>query len=136
MAAVRSSGTLIERKLGAAMWAAGIRYRKQYRRVIGRPDFAIPGAKVAVFCDSSFWHGRGWPESAAAFKTNRSFWTKKIEANITRDLKVNRVLAESGWQVIRFWDTEILQSVGACVEKVQVRLRAVRKQKDDENRSN
>lgn len=124
MARVRSSGSKIERTLGSAMWAAGIRYRKQYRRAPGRPDFAVPRAKLAIFCDSSFWHGRRWPEAASAFRTNRQFWLSKIERNIQRDTEVNRMLADLGWKVLRFWDDEILKQCGECVATV-LRSRAL-----------
>jgi DNA mismatch endonuclease (patch repair protein) len=118
MSRVKSSGSVIERKLGKAMWAAGIRYRKQYRRLVGRPDFAVVWAKVAIFCDSSFWHGRGWPKSAEQIKSNRGFWLKKIEGNIARDKAVNRSLGDLGWKVVRFWDSDILGNVDKCVTKV------------------
>jgi DNA mismatch endonuclease Vsr len=100
------------------MWAAGIRYRKQYGKVPGRPDFVIVYAKIAIFCDSSFWHGRNWPESAAAFRTNRDFWLPKIEGNIRRDGEVNEQLARLGWTVLRFWDDDILKRTDACVAAV------------------
>lgn len=137
MAGGKSSGTKIETVLGAAMWKQGIHYRKQYRKVPGRPDFAVVHAKIAVFCDSSFWHGRGWPEAAAAFRTNRDFWLPKIAGNIRRDIKVNELLDRLGWIVLRFWDTDILKRTDSCVEAV---LRAVDMRDnfagDDENSSN
>ena len=122
MSRVRSSGSQIERMLGAAMWAAGIRYRKQYSKVPGRPDFAVVGKKVAIFCDSSFWHGRNWPDAAADIKSNREFWISKIERNIRRDKVVNEQLTEMGWRALRFWDDEITTRPDACVDIV---LRAV-----------
>jgi len=124
MSRVKASGSLIERTLGSAMWGLGLRYRKQYRSALGRPDFAFPGARVAVFCDSSFWHGRGWPDAAQAIQTNRSFWIPKIERNIARDLEVNAGLSGAGWLVVRFWDDEILSDAENCAKRV---LRLVRK---------
>jgi DNA mismatch endonuclease, patch repair protein len=136
MARVKSSGSRIEIALGSAMWKEGIRYRKQYRRVPGRPDFAIVHAKVAIFCDSSFWHGRGWPESAVAFRTNRDFWLPKIEGNIRRDAEVNELLARLGWTVLRFWDDDILKRTDACVASVLRALEvAYNLADDDENGS-
>lgn len=122
MSRVRSSGTNIERVLGKALWSAGIRYRKQYGKVPGRPDYAFVGAKIAIFCDSSFWHGRGWPDAADAIKSNRDFWVAKIEYNIARDREVDRQLAGIGWQVIRFWDDEILKHTASCVDRVKAML--------------
>lgn len=125
MSRVRSSGSQIEKELGKALWASGLRYRKQYTRVTGKPDFAIVFARVAVFCDSSFWHGRNWPESAAAIKSNRKFWIPKINRTIARDREVNRSLRQLGWLVIRFWDSQILRNPVRCAQKV---LKAVRQQ--------
>jgi DNA mismatch endonuclease Vsr len=78
------------------MWTAGIRCRKQYRKVPSRLDFAVPLAKLAIFFDSSFWHCRGWPKAVSAFRTTREFWPPKIEGNIRPDAEVNRLLAEVG----------------------------------------
>lgn len=118
------------------MWRQGLQYRKQYRKVPGRPDFAIVHAKVAIFCDSSFWHGRGWPDAAAAFRTNRDFWLPKIEGNIRRDAEVNELLARLGWTVLRFWDDDILKRTDACVATVLRTLEvALCLADDDENSS-
>jgi len=118
MSKVKPSGSEIERLLGSAMHSLGLRYRKQYK-FIGRPDFAFPRWKVAVFCDSDFWHGRDWDERKAEIKTNRDFWLPKIERNITRDQTVNEALQKEGWVVLRFWEDEILADPLACAEKVK-----------------
>lgn len=126
MSRVRSSGSLIERTLGPALWAAGIRYRKQYKKIPGRPDFVVVYAQVAIFCDSSFWHGRGWPAAAKAFKHNKGFWITKIKGNIARDREVNRKLKRLGWTVVRFWGEDILLKTDQCVARVKA-LPSVRK---------
>ena len=110
MSAVRSKGSRIEKKLGSALWAAGVRYRKHYP-VIGKPDFALPGYKIAIFCDSHFWHGYKWEERKHDHKINKNFWYKKIERNIERDKEVNYMLTAMGWKVIRFWEHEINEDV-------------------------
>lgn len=122
MSRIRSSGSRIERILGTALWSAGIRYRKQYGKVPGRPDFAIVHANIAIFCDSSFWHGRGWPTAAKEFKRNKNFWIAKISGNIARDREVNRQLKRFGWTVFRFWDDDILQNTDRCVSRVKALL--------------
>lgn len=71
MSRVRGSDTVIEQKLGKALWAAGIRYRKQYKKLIGKPDFVVVWTKVAIFCDSSFWHGRNWANAQKAIKSKQ-----------------------------------------------------------------
>lgn len=123
MSRVRSSGSVIERTLGKALWAAGVRYRKQYRKIPGRPDFVVVHAKIAIFCDSSFWHGRDWPQASKKFKSNRGFWIRKIKRNIVRDCEVNDALKKLGWKVLRFWDDEITTSTEKCVSRVRLELR-------------
>lgn len=118
MSSVRSKGSKIERRLGSALWAAGVRYRKHHP-ITGKPDFALPGCKIAIFCDSNFWHGRNWGKAAKAeFRTNKEFWIKKIERNIERDKEVNESLQNQGWTVIRFWEDEIKKKLDWCVDTV------------------
>jgi DNA mismatch endonuclease (patch repair protein) len=117
MSRIRGKDTGIERALAMAMWRQGLRYRKHYKAP-GTPDFAFPGVKVAVFCDSAFWHGRDWPKLKEQIRANRNFWLPKIERNIARDAEVNRLLASEGWVVLRFWDDEIERDPEGCARKV------------------
>lgn len=118
MQAVRSKDTLIERTFRKALWAKGLRYRKNYSSVYGKPDIAFPSVKVAVFCDSNFWHGRNWEQRKFDIKSNTEFWLNKIQRNIDRDAKVNQVLEEQGWIVVRFWEDEIFDHLQECTQKV------------------
>lgn len=119
MSRVRSSGSVIERQLGTALWKAGFRYRKQYS-IIGKPDFVLVSRRVAIFCDSEFWHGYRWGIKAkAAFKSNQEYWFTKIERNRKRDRKVKRELERQGWIVLRFWEHEISSNLENCVRRVK-----------------
>lgn len=120
---------MIERRLGKALWSEGIRYRKQYRHVPGRPDFAIVWARIAIFCDSSFWHGRDWSNAAKKIKTNRDFWIRKIERNIARDREVKRLLSMQGWSCLRFWDDRILAAPEKCAARVVALLKRSRRKR-------
>lgn len=119
MQAVRPTGSDIEKRLARALWSRGYRYRKNYRKVIGNPDIAFPRLKIAVFCDSEFWHGKDWDIKKQDFKSNREFWIPKIERNIKRDEEVNKVLKKKGWRVIRFWGKEITKQLEDCVKIVE-----------------
>ena len=118
---VRSKDTSIELKLRKALWHAGIRYRKNWKELPGKPDIAITKYKIAVFCDSGFWHGRDF-EITQKPATNAEFWEKKIKRNMERDQEVNRELNGLGWQVIRFWDTDINKDLDGCVMTVKERI--------------
>lgn len=118
MSRVRSSGSVIERALGRAMWGAGLRYRKQYP-IFGRPDYVLVKHRVAIFCDSEFWHGYRWGERRKnQHKSNQAFWFAKIERNRARDRLVNRKLKRDGWHVVRFWERQIVASSSQCAAAI------------------
>ena len=118
MKRIRSKDTAIELKLRKALWHAGIHYRKNYPGVPGHPDIAITKYKIAVFCDSAFFHGKDY-ETRKKPETNADFWKKKIERNMERDREVNKALQEIGWTVIRLWDDDINKRLDECVEPVK-----------------
>ena len=125
MAAVRSAGnTSTELPLGKLLWAAGIRgYRKQWK-VAGKPDFAWPGRKIAVFVDDCFWHG--CLRCKTLPRTNAAFWRNKIETNRARDRRVNRLLRSQGWIVLRFWEHAIKRAARQAVLKIAAAVNARR----------
>jgi DNA mismatch endonuclease (patch repair protein) len=83
----------------------------------GKPDFAFPRLKVAVFVDGCFWHG--CPKCYTRPKTNRKFWDKKREDNIARDRRVNRQLRRQGWKVIRIWQHSLKKSPYTCLNRIR-----------------
>ena len=119
MQAVKASGSKIEIILGKAMWAKGYRYRKQAKDILGKPDFTFKKYKIAIFCDSEFWHGKSWEIKKHEIKSNHSFWYKKIERNIERDKEVNIGLSSHGWIVLRFWGKDIIKNTAKCIEIIE-----------------
>ena len=119
MSRVKNKDSAIEVTLRKALWAKGLRYRKNRRDIFGCPDIVFISAKVAVFCDSEFWHGYNWEERKKDFKSNQKFWYTKIERNIERDKEVNSYLESKGWVVLRFWGKEIMKNKDACVKIIQ-----------------
>lgn len=118
MKAVKNKDSKIEVSLRRALWKKGLRYRKNVKMVFGHPDIAFIGKKIAVFCDSEFWHGYDWEHKKWEIKSNRDFWIPKIERNIARDIEVNERLAAEGWTVVRFWGKEIERDVNLCAEQI------------------
>ena len=123
MQAVKSKDTAIELLLRKELWSRGIRYRKNVKSIIGKPDIAFIKKKVAVFCDSEFWHGFDWEHKKSDNKSNRDFWIPKIEKNIARDKEVNDALAADGWIVLRFWGQQIKKDVKACADLIVAALK-------------
>jgi len=119
MRAIKSKGTKIEELLGKALWSKGLRYRKHNKDIFGKPDFAFKKYKIAIFCDSEYFHGKDWETNKYRINTNTEFWHKKIEGNIERDILVNDTLLKNGWQVIRFWGEEIKKNLNLCISKIE-----------------
>ncbi len=119
MRAVKSKGSKIETALQKELWHRGLRYRKNAKQVYGKPDIAFIGKKIAVFCDSEFFHGYDWENRKNDIKSNRDFWISKIERNIQRDNEVNEKLRADGWTVIRFWGDDIKKNLSRCADKVE-----------------
>lgn len=115
---VRSKDSQIELKLRRALWHAGFRYRKNVREVFGCPDVVFLRLKIAVFCDSEFWHGFDWENRKHDFKSRQDFWIPKIERNIARDREVNEHLQAEGWLVLRFFGRQIQRNLDECVRAV------------------
>lgn len=116
---IRSKNTKAEILLRKALWHHGIRYRKNYKKLPGKPDIAITKYKIAVFVDGDFWHARGHEEKPGEqIQTNVSFWSKKLKRNIERDKEVNQALLEIGWLVLRYWDSDVKKDCNACVEDI------------------
>ena len=118
MSHIRSRDTDIELMLRKALWQKGIRYRKNDSRLPGKPDIAITKHQIAIFCDSSFWHGKDF-ETKKKPETNPEYWDRKIRRNMERDNEVEKSLKVLGWDVIRFWDTDIKHCLDQCVIAVQ-----------------
>ena len=126
MRANKSKGTKPELALAKAMWALGLRYRKNSGSIFGKPDFSFKKYKVAVFVDGEFWHGKDWEQRKAEIKGNREFWIAKIERNIRRDMEVTGRLKAEGWAVLRFWSNDVVKDTTSCAEKVKEIIRARR----------
>lgn len=118
---IRSKDTSIELRLRKALWNKGYRYRKNYKKIPGTPDIAITKYKIAVFCDSEFFHGKDWQtlKQHLVNADRGEFWINKIQMNIERDERVNQELTRMGWKVIRFWGKDIKQSTDICVSAIE-----------------
>jgi len=120
MSRIRSKNTKAEVILGKSLWNLGLRYRKNYKDLIGKPDFVFLSNKIAVFCDGDFWHGRDFKErlEKRGFKTNPEYWIKKISGNMKRDKEINKILKKNGWLVLRYWANDILKDPASICDEI------------------
>lgn len=119
MQAVKNKDSKIEILLRQELWSRGIRYRKNVNRIYGKPDIVFIGKKIAVFCDSEFWHGYNWEERKKDIKSHQEFWISKIERNIERDKEVTKKLETEGWTVLRFWGNDIKKNTAQCADIIE-----------------
>ncbi len=127
MKQVKNKDSKIEIMLRKELWHRGLRYQKNVTSILGKPDIVFKGPKVAVFCDSEFWHGYEWDKKKAEIKSNQEFWYKKIERNMQRDIEVTEGLENAGWVVLRFWGNDIKKQVTICADKIEAVVRERRK---------
>ena len=127
MSKIRGKNTKPELAFRKALWAAGYRYRIDYKKLIGKPDILLKKYKTAIFIDGEFWHGFNWKERKEKIKTNREFWIPKIERNIQRDNEVNNELQKLGYTVFRFWEKEVTKNLEESLEKVLIHLNKMKR---------
>ena len=122
MSHIRSKDTGIEVKLRKALWSKGYRYRKNYNTLPGKPDIVLTKYRIAIFCDSEFFHGKDWDDvllPQIRKGNNSEYWEKKIRRNMERDEKINKELQCMGWTVLRFWGKEIEKNTDDCVKAIE-----------------
>ena len=119
MMAIKSTTTKDEVRIAKALWRLGYRYRKNNKKVFGKPDLTFAKYKIAIFIDSEFFHGKDWDLNQERIKSNREYWIPKIERNRKRDAEVNAYLISEEWKVIRFWSKEIQKELDTCLLKIQ-----------------
>ncbi len=124
MSAIKSRDTRPELALRKELWRRGLRYRKNYKRLPGKPDIVFLGVRLAVFCDGDFWHGhnwaiRGYGSLEEELRRYSKAWAGKIARNIQRDARVDQELEAMGWRVLRIWESEIKEDVKRCGDRVE-----------------
>jgi DNA mismatch endonuclease (patch repair protein) len=128
---IRSKDTKIEIVLRKALWSKGYRYRKNCYYLPGKPDIAITKYKIAIFCDSEFFHGYQWEKKKLQLGTNQDYWIKKIERNILRAQENDKALLALGWLPVHFWGREILRHKDDCVVAVEDLIFELRRRSSD-----
>lgn len=121
MSKIRGKDTKIEIVLRKALWERGYRYRKNYKQLAGSPDIVLTKYKIAIFCDSEFFHGKDWEVLKPKLEkgTNPDYWVSKIQKNIERDREKDQKLLFDDWTVIHFWGKDILKNVEKCVQVIE-----------------
>ena len=129
---IRSKDTGIEIKLRKTLWQKGYRYRKNDSRLPGKPDIVLTRYKIAIFCDSEFFHGKDWEVLKPRLEkgSNSEYWISKISRNRERDDEVNKRLLFEGWTVIRFWGRDIQKNIDECMKVIEETIWDIKMQEE------
>ena len=121
MRKIHSKDTSIELLLRKALWYKGYRYRKNYKALPGSPDIVLTKYKIAIFCDSEFFHGKDWEILKLRLEKgkNPDFWIKKIERNRNRDYENDKKLLFLGYTVLHFWGQDISKHTDECLQAIE-----------------
>ena len=93
--------TKIELKVEAELIKRGINYQKQVPLCkVAIVDFYLPEYRIVIQADGDYWHNR--PE------------------RIQNDIRQNAVLTFNGFNVYRFWEHDINESVENCINKINL----------------
>lgn len=117
----RGRDTQHEILLRSELWRLGLRYRKNVAGLSGKPDIVFGRARLIVFCDGDFWHGRNWRrlEGELSRRHNSGYWREKIRQNIVRDRATTKALEQEGWGVVRLWERDIIRDPALAATKVR-----------------
>lgn len=107
MSQIKGKDTKIEVLVRKYLFSKGFRFRKNDKRLPGKPDIVLPKYKTVIFVNGCFWHLHENCKLARLPKTNTEFWEKKLEKNVYNDkLHINQ-LSALGWKVITLWECEL-----------------------------
>lgn len=123
--ASQKEGTRCELQLQNELVKLEITFRANVPTLPGRPDLVFDEARLIVFADGDFWHGRELDARLTRLQRghNRDYWLKKLLCNVARDRRVNRQLRKAGWSVMRVWEGDIKKNPARIADRIGRRLR-------------
>lgn len=107
MSRIKSINSKPEELVRKYLFSQGLRYRKNVKRLPGKPDIVLSKYKTIVFVNGCFWHGHKGCRYFVMPKSNTEYWNKKIDNNVKRDELVYQQLSELGWNILVVWECEL-----------------------------
>lgn len=118
MAHVKTKKNSAEGMLAKSLWHRGYRYRLNYKALPGSPDVALTKYRIAIFIDGEFWHGKNFEQRKNKLKNNKDYWIEKIQENIDRDLRNDKLLRQMDWYPIHFWSNDVIKYCNQCIDEI------------------
>lgn len=107
MSRICGKNTKPEEMVRKYLFSRGLRYRKNDKKLPGKPDIVLPKYRTIVFVHGCFWHMHEGCRYFVLPSTNTEFWKNKLEGNRERDRKVQNELKDAGWRVLIVWECEL-----------------------------
>lgn len=128
--ASKKRDTRCEVVLRRSVFRLGLRYALSAADLPGKPDLVFRSARVLVFCDGDFWHGKDLEARLSRLATghNAPYWVAKIQTNVARDRRQTRELEVAGWIVLRFWESDIRRDAETIASVIAMAVRQRRAQ--------
>ncbi|EFM01546.1 very short patch repair endonuclease [Hoylesella marshii] len=111
MSHVTGKETKPEKIVRKYLFAQGLRYRKNVKRLPGTPDIVLQKYKAVIFVNGCFWHGHQGCKYAHLPSTNLEYWEKKIADNLERDKRKTQELERLGYRVSVVWQCQLKPKV-------------------------
>jgi len=124
MSRINSKETSIEVIVRKYLFSKGFRFRKNDKRLPGKPDIVLPKYHTVIFVHGCFWHRHPGCKDATIPKTRTEFWMNKFDKNVKNDRAHQTRLEEDGWNVITLWECEITKRFDETMTRVIKELHA------------
>lgn len=123
MAQIRGADTSIEIQVRKALFHQGFRFRKNDKRLPGKPDIVLPKYRTVIFIHGCFWHRHAGCKYATTPSSNIEYWKNKFEKNVLNDERHQKDLENLGWNVITIWECEIKHNFSELMDRVETCIR-------------
>src|SRR3989339_805196 len=117
MSRIRSKNTSLEINFRQLLWKNELGHYRIHYNLPGKPDIVYVSKRIAIFLDGDFWHGYNWKKLGKV--PPKKYWQKKIQKNIDRAKKYNKMLKKDGWKVIRIWEYDVKKNMEKCIKKIK-----------------
>jgi len=119
MSKISSKETKPEIFVRKILFARGFRFRKNDKRLPGKPDVVLPKYKTVIFVNGCFWHGHRECKKSKLPETRKEFWADKIKSNIERDERDLLQLQQMGWNVLVIWGCKLSDNTDSVVRTLE-----------------
>lgn len=123
MSQVKNKNTKPEQLVCKALFHLGYRYRKNDKRLPGKPDIYLPKYKTVILVNGCFWHGHKNCSKSKLPETNHEFWAEKISRNIERDQYNIKALEDMKLHVIIIWECNLKQNFESIINDIDTKLK-------------